>query len=60
MTKGGGDTMAGYFSMRMEAGKLNYNKVIKRYPQFQADIDIILACDGYAVSDTGEVVKAVE
>lgn len=49
--------MAAYFAMRLEAGKLNYNVVISKYPQFQEDIDLILTTDGYQVNADGTVVK---
>ena len=39
--------MAGYFAMRIEAGKLDYTAVVTRYPQFKADIDTILVNDGF-------------
>ena len=49
--------MVKYFAMRLEAGKLNYNVVVKKYPQFQEDIDLILSADGYVVDKDGMVVK---
>lgn len=49
--------MAGYLAMRIEDGALNYNAVVAKYPQFKADIDIILACDGYSVHPDGSVTK---
>lgn len=49
--------MADYFAMRLEKGKLNYNTVVAKYPQFQEDIDLILATDGYKVNADGTVVK---
>ena len=39
--------MAGYLAMRIEAGKLDYVAVVVRYPQFKADIDMILINDGF-------------
>ena len=45
--------MAAYFAMRLEAGKLNYNVVVAKYPQFQDDIDLILTADGYQVNADG-------
>jgi len=53
----GGVDMADYFAMRLEKGKLNYNTVVAKYPQFQEDIDLILATDGYKVNADGTVVK---
>lgn len=47
--------MAVYFAMRLEAGKLNYNVVVKKYPQLQEDIDLILTADGYQVNTDGSV-----
>ena len=47
--------MAAYFAMRLEKGKLNYNVVIDKYPQFQEDIDLILTADGYQVNADGSV-----
>ena len=49
--------MAAYFAMRLEKGKLNYNAVIDKYPQFQEDIDLILTADGYKVNPDGTVVN---
>jgi len=53
----GGLDMAAYFAMRLEKGKLNYNTVVAKYPQFQEDIDLILTVDGYQVNADGTVVK---
>ena len=39
--------MAGYLTMRIEAGKLDYVAVVTRYPQFKEDIDTILINDGF-------------
>ena len=49
--------MAGYLAYRIELGKLNYNAVIAKYPQFKEDIDIILGSDGYTVNADGTVTK---
>lgn len=49
--------MAAYFAMRLEKGKLNYNVVVSRYPQFKDDIDLILTADGYTVNADGTVSK---
>lgn len=53
---GRGDIMAAYFAMRLEKGKLNYNTVVQKYPQFKEDIDLILLADGYIVNDDGTVI----
>lgn len=50
--------MAGYLASRIEKSKLNYNTVVKKYPEFKDDIDFILASDGYTVNDDGTVTKA--
>lgn len=34
--------MGKYLAMRIAAGKLDYNEVVKKYPQFKAEIDLIL------------------
>lgn len=47
--------MAAYFAMRLEKGKLNYNNVVQKYPQFKDDIDLILLADGYQVNEDGTV-----
>ncbi len=47
--------MAVYFAMRLEKGKLNYNTVVQKYPQFKDDIDLILLADGYQVNEDGTV-----
>ena len=52
--------MGAYFAMRIEKGKLNYNVVIKKYPQFQEDIDLILLADGYEVNPDGTVSEMVK
>lgn len=47
--------MAAYFAMRLEKGKLNYNKVVEKYPQYKDELDSILAADGYEVNPDGTV-----
>ena len=49
--------MAAYFAMRLEKGKLNYNIVVQKYPQFKDDIDLILLSDGYVVNADGTVTE---
>ena len=49
--------MAAYFAMRLEKGKLNYNQVVAKYPQFKDEIDAILEADGYEVYEDGSVHK---
>lgn len=49
--------MAAYFAMRLEKGKLNYNTVVEKYPEYKADIDLILTADGYTVNPDGTVTK---
>jgi hypothetical protein len=49
--------MAAYFAMRMEKGKLNYNVVVKKYPEYKEEIDLILTSDGYEVETDGSVTK---
>lgn len=49
--------MAAYFAMRLEKGKLNYNQVVAKYPQFKDEIDAILDADGYEVYEDGSVHK---
>ena len=34
--------MAKYLAMRIEQGKLNYEEVVFKYPQYQDEIDSIL------------------
>lgn len=50
--------MAAYFAMRLEKGKLNYNQVVAKYPQFKEGIDEILDADGYVVNPDGAVTKS--
>ena len=52
--------MAGYVAMRLEAGKMNYNAIMKTrlVAPLKEDIDAILALDGYVVNEDGTVVKA--
>ena len=35
--------MAKYLAMRIKAGKLDYDEVIVKYPEFKDEIDAILA-----------------
>lgn len=49
--------MAAYFAMRIESGKLNYNTVTEKYPEYKEDIDFILTADGYTVNPDGTVEK---
>lgn len=51
--------MSAYFALRLEAGKLNYNTVVAKYPQYQEDVDLILLADGYTINADGTVTKAV-
>ena len=53
----GVNDMAAYFAMRLEKGKLNYNTVVQKYPQFKDDIDLILLSDGYVVNADGTVTE---
>lgn len=48
-----------YLALRLEQKKLNYNTVFMKniYKQFQNDVDIILATDGYVVDEGGWCVK---
>lgn len=34
--------MAAYLASRIKKGKLDYNEVVERYPQYKAEIDRIL------------------
>ena len=45
--------MDAYFAMRVEAKKLNYTKVITKYPQCKDGIDEILTADGYEIDEDG-------
>lgn len=38
--------MAKYLAMRIKAGKLDYDTVIERYPQYKDAIDEILSGEG--------------
>ena len=38
-------------------GKLDYNKVVKKFPKYKDDIDTILAADGYEIDENGKCVK---
>lgn len=49
--------MAPYLSMRIEMGKLDYNRVVKKFPKYKDDIDTILAADGYEIDENGKCVK---
>ena len=49
--------MDGWLAGRIEKGKLNYNKVVEKYPEWKEDIDFILDADGYKVNADGTVSK---
>ncbi len=49
--------MAPYLAMRIEMGKLYYNRVVKKFPKYKDDIDTILAADGYDIDENGKCVK---
>lgn len=49
--------MAAYFVYRIEAGKLDYNKVVERYPKYKEEINRLLLEDGYFVNADGTVSK---
>ena len=49
--------MAGYLAGRIEKGKLNYNAVVAKYPEWKEDIDFILASDNYTVNADGTAIK---
>ena len=49
--------MADYLAGRIEKGKLNYNAVIEKYPEFKNEIDSILISDGYTINEDGTVTK---
>lgn len=53
--------MAAYVAMRLEAGKMNYNAIMKTklVAPLKDDIDAILALDGYEVHEDGTVTKIV-
>lgn len=52
--------MAGYLAERIKRGKLNYNAVVVKYPEYKEDIEFILAADGYTVNPDGTVTKDAE
>ena len=49
--------MVKYFIMRLEDGKINYNRVVEKYPQYKDEIDLILSVDGYVINEDGMVTK---
>lgn len=49
--------MAEYFVMRMKKGKLNYKKVIDKYPDLKEEIDNLLHEKSYKVNEDGTVSK---
>ena len=49
--------MAPYLAMRIEMRKLDYNRVVKKFPKYKDDIDTILAADGYEIDENGKCVK---
>jgi hypothetical protein len=52
--------MAAYIAMRVEMGKMNYNKIFSfsMYQRFKNDTDAILTSDGYTIGDNGYAVKS--
>ena len=52
--------MAAYFAYRIEIKKLNYTKVIARYPQYKDETLEILAADGYEIDVNGWAKKVEE
>ena len=49
--------MVKYLIMRLEEGKINYDRVVEKYPQYKDEIDLILSVDGYVINEDGMVVK---
>ena len=49
--------MVKYLIMRLEDGKINYDRVVEKYPQYKDEIDLILSADGYVVDKDGMVVR---
>ena len=49
--------MAPYLAMRIEMRKLDYNRVVKKFPKYKDDIDTILVADGYEIDENGKCVK---
>lgn len=47
--------MAQYFVLRLKEGKLNYFKIIERYPQYKDEVDKLLLQDGYKVNEDGTI-----
>lgn len=45
-TKGENSVMAGYLSMRIIKGMLDYKEVVTRYPEYKDEIDFILKAEG--------------
>lgn len=37
--------------------KLDYIRVVKKFPKYKDDIDTILAADGYEIDENGKCVK---
>lgn len=50
--------MAEWLTGRIELGKLNYNAVVEKYPEFKEYIDTKLQKDSYAVNKDGTVTKS--
>lgn len=49
--------MPEWLAGRIELGKLNYNDVVAKYPEFKKDIDTQLSKDNYIVNADGTVTK---
>lgn len=49
--------MPEWLAERIELGKLNYNDVVAKYPEFKKDIDTQLSNDKYIINVDGTVTK---
>ena len=49
--------MVEWLAGRIELGRLQYNAVVEKYPEFKSNIDIILKKDYYIVKADGSVTK---
>lgn len=49
--------MPEWLAGRIELGKLIYNDVVAKYPEFKNDIDTQISNDNYIVNADGTVIK---
>jgi len=52
--------MGAYLALRIQKGKLDYDTVITKFPQYQDEVNEILRSNGFVIGEDGAVVKNEE